>query len=350
MMKESLVVGIMSGSSLDGLDVVLVNFKMNEHGDLDWRIVGSEIFDIPENLKQKLKKSECLSLKDFFELDVEYGKFIGEKVMSFLHPFSDLRVGGIGLHGHTVFHEPKDGYSIQLGNPNHIFASTNIPVIYDFRQLDIAFEGQGAPLVPCAEFQLFNEYDGFINLGGIINVSKIEAGNPVGKDIGAFNQVLNYFANKLGYAFDNNGEISKSGKVNEKVIKCLKEDPFYAKKGPKSLSNQFVKENVISTLEGLTLPPEDIMKSFLKYTSELVKEGFNGCENILVTGGGAKNKTFLNFLDNRFKVVDNDVTEFKEAIIFAWLAYQKQQGKVNVLKSVTGGKANLCSGTIVSNS
>ena len=327
-MENKVYLGVMSGSSLDGIDVCVCEFESDRN-----RVLDFQTFELQSGLRQKLKESSSLQAKELFELDVEYGQWLGVKLAPLVRQFE---VVGIGLHGHTVFHEPAKGYSIQLGSGNHVAAKTGVPVVMNFRQIDIALGGQGAPLVSSVEKELYPQFDYFLNLGGIGNFSDHKKG--LAWDVSPFNQVANYFASKEGLPFDEGGSLGASGRVNDNLLLELQSWHYYEKQLPKSLSNQQVQE-YLSIFENYDCGIQDKLRTFYEQLLEVYSTTLPHDGPILVSGGGANNSYFIERLKEKGLCLDlpeNQVIEGKEALVFAVLAKKRLVGEVNVNGVYTG--------------
>lgn len=346
--KEIQAIGIMSGSSLDGLDIAICKFDI--HADRESLISheGTTI-PIPTSLTKRLKRAEHLSGYELCLLDLEYGHWIGTTLRDIL---KDHPVDVIGVHGHTVFHEPTKGLSLQIGRGDLISHFTEKVVVDNFRSGDIFLGGQGAPLVPLAEKVLFKDYDGFLNIGGIANVS-LMGETCLAWDVAPANQVLNHIAHLIdGSDYDRDGRLARQGRLNPSFLSRLKELPYFQMRPPKSLSNQWT-ANILGIL-----PPDRFealhtyscfLASRIKMDIEREKPEWKG--SLLVTGGGAKNKFLIESLQKEFTngaivVPETDLIDFKEAIAFAHLAVRKLLGLNNTLSSATGANADSCSGTL----
>lgn len=339
------VLGIMSGSSLDGLDICLSEFSDQSNG-WSYNIKQCHTVDLPSNIKDTLLMSP--HLEDLSLIDKSFGRWIGEKIVEFIDRSSyDL----IGIHGHTVIHKPQDGKSIQIGSGREIAQITNCIVIDNFRQEDIMKGGQGAPLVPMGEKYLFSGYDAFLNLGGICNVSIHNADKITAWDVGPCNQVLNFFANQIGKPFDENGDIARKGTLDYQWLTKLNSIAYFRKLPPKSIGNDWVQRHFFDQ----TLKPEiglHTFNEFLGYQTALEISNNLSKGKILITGGGAYNKFFIERLrhhlgeQHEVLIPSDEIIEFKEALIFGFLALLKKLDLENVLASVTGASSNTSAGDL----
>lgn len=345
MKDKTTVLGIMSGSSLDGLDLCVSTFWKSKDF-WKYRIKQCATMEFPTDIKTLLARSPMLSSEMLLELDVTFGKWIGRQINLIEKEF-DL----IAIHGHTVFHQPENGISLQIGNGEIIHHQTKTPTVANFRNFDIHLGGQGAPLVPMGEKLLFPDFDGFLNLGGICNGSFCANGEWIAGDIGPCNQVSNFFANKLGHPFDGKGKWASEGQLNSELLDSWKSISFFNKPFPKSLGNQWVKDSFIKEYN---CSEEDVLHTFSVFIAGQIAQVLTKYQpkRILITGGGAYN-TFLidqlrSLTDSEIVIPDNDLVEFKEALIFGLLGLLRLNGESNVLSSCTGASEDSCSGVIYS--
>ena len=328
---------------MDGLDLVCSIFYLKND---EWNYLIEKCDTIPyeEGLFAELKNSPSLSLEKQQALDIKFGKWISEKINLFK---SDLGfVDLLGVHGHTVIHEPHNGVSWQLGDGQTIAANCGIPTITDFRTLDIEHGGQGAPLVPYGDFTLFGEYDICLNLGGISNIS-LKA-NRIAWDICPCNQVLNFFSNQLGFPYDDGGELATKGRYDKSFYELISSNAYFSAPPPKSLPNNFVDQVLLLTVE-----PSDGLHTYTHViVDQIVKSLPKGIDSrMLITGGGAQNTFLIELLTkslDRCEVVvpDKKLIDFKESIVFAFLALKRFKNEINVLSSVTGASKDTSSGVI----
>ena len=343
MNNKTTVLGIMSGSSLDGLDLCVTEF--HQISNLwNYKITHSLTIELPSEFKTLLADSPTLNAKSLAELDLNYGKWIGKQINLLSIPF-DL----ISVHGHTVFHLPEQGKSLQIGNGEVINQMTRIPTVANFRNQDIQLGGQGAPLVPMGERHLFPEFNAFINLGGICNGSFGSAAKWIAGDIGPCNQVLNHFANRLGVAFDDAGQLARSGQMNEPLMAKWSSLDFFNSPFPKSLDNQWVRDHFVIDVD---CTPEDVLHTFSLFISEKIASQLNryNPKQVMITGGGTYNLFLIEQIEKLTKVelvIPNDaIVEFKEALVFGFLGLLRIRNEINVLSCCTGATQDSCSGDI----
>ncbi len=347
------IIGLMSGTSGDGLDIAYCEFE--KHDNWKYSIVESETVPFPKKLAKKLVKAHTMNGLKLSLLDVEFGNWIGEQVRYFITKHS-LSVQAVASHGHTIFHQPKKQLSLQIGNGWAIHQACGIPVINDFRMLDVQLGGQGAPLVPIGDRLLFGKYDYCINLGGIANISMEFDRKRIAFDICPFNLLLNHFAEICGKSYDKNGKLAKKGKLLDKVLKQLDKLPFYQIQGAKSLGREDLTE-YLEILEGNGgYKAENILHTLIVHYVQQITKTLTPIPgkkpSILITGGGTYNTFFMEklheSLSENFEIISAGKTliNFKEALIFAFLGVLKLRGENNCLASVTGASIDSCGGNV----
>jgi anhydro-N-acetylmuramic acid kinase len=352
MFKESYsIIGVMSGTSLDGIDLAHINFTIKED---KWRyeILENETISYSENWLNKLKIALGFSGKELIELNEDYTQLLGSIVKSFIDKHQIKNIDAVCSHGHTILHQPQNGFTLQIGNLPKIAQIIQERVVCDFRVQDVKLGGQGAPLVPMGDRILFSEYDYCLNLGGFSNVSFEDNSKRIAFDISPVNTVLNFYSNKLGLNYDDKGKIARSGKVNADLLNELNALEYYKKQFPKSLGFEFVKEVVLPLIEKHSISIEDKMHTFTEHIALQTSLALpNKTGKILITGGGAYNAFLIERMQFHLPKIeiiipDNKTLEFKEALIFALLGVLKLRNEVNVLRSVTGAKMDHSSGII----
>jgi anhydro-N-acetylmuramic acid kinase len=347
------IIGLMSGTSGDGLDIAFCEFEKKEKWT--FQILSSETVPFPKKLGKKLKNSHLLNGYRLSLLDVEFGHWMGEQVRNFVQK-NELEVEAVASHGHTVFHQPSKKISLQIGNGWALHAACGLPVINDFRMLDVQLGGQGAPLVPIGDKLLFAEYDYCINLGGIANISMEFQGNRIAFDICPFNLLLNHFAEVCGKSFDKNGKMARKGKLLKKVLRQLNKLPYYQIEGAKSLGREDL-DDYLKILEwSEEHKPENVLHTLvIHYVDQITKilRPIAGKKTkVLVTGGGAFNTFFIEKLneslgeDMDLFPADPLLINFKEALVFAFLGVLKLRVENNSLSTVTGAFRDNCGGLI----
>ncbi|MDE0470673.1 MAG: anhydro-N-acetylmuramic acid kinase [Ekhidna sp.] len=335
------VLGVMAGSSMDGLDIALVSFRKGKNWS--FQIKNHKTIPYENQLYLRLKESPDTSYEHQRALDIDFGKWTGIKINKFIE---GRAVDLISVHGHTLVHSPKNKISRQLGDGKTIAEVTNIQTVTSFRSEDIQKGGQGAPLVPLGDFELFLDFEACLNLGGIANISIRDEKSAW--DICPCNQILNYYASKLGKAYDNEGQLAEKGKLDHEFVNKILKMPYFHLSPPKSLPNAFIKHSFLDLID-----PRDGLRSYSEFIANQISADLKPYRNgkLLVTGGGG----FNNFLVSRiqkslpdWKVVipHTSIIAYKEALIFAFLGLKRILGEVNVLRSVTGAVSDSSSGTI----
>ena len=264
-------IGLMSGTSLDGLDICHVKFSKSNNWSFE--ILKAKTISYKETWKYKLQNATQLSAEDLLALDKEFGFFLAEKTQEFISEYNIKDLDVIASHGHTIFHQPHRKFTLQIGDGRVIKLLTNKTVVYDFRSQDVLMGGNGAPLVPIGDELLFSEFDACLNLGGFSNISLKKNEKRIAFDISAVNVVLNFFAEKLGKNYDENGNFAKNGNINLKILEELNALDFYKKQHPKSLGIEFVKAEIFPLLKDET--PENILATFTEHIAVQIAKIFN---------------------------------------------------------------------------
>jgi anhydro-N-acetylmuramic acid kinase len=354
-MKSYHVIGLMSGTSLDGLDIADCSFApFRGLGAKKWqyRINKAETIPYKQYWSDRLSKIHTYSGEELIFLHNEYGKYLGNEVVKFIGKNKIPKPDFIASHGHTIFHQPKKRFTFQLGNGSDIAAISGIPVVYDFRTLDIALGGQGAPMVPVGDKMLFPEYDYCLNLGGFSNISFDYKGKRVAYDICPVNTILNYLAALNGKKYDKNGSLAKSGRINKELLDTLNGIEYYSKSYPKSLSREWLENNFVPKFDKTNMATEDKLATVTEHIAiQIAKSIVLKKSKVLITGGGANNIFLINCLKSKLPnhevvIPDSNLINFKEALIFAFLGVLKWENKVNTFKSVTGAKRDSSGGVI----
>lgn len=344
------VLGVMSGTSLDGVDLALVQFS--KESQWDFQILTAETIPYSAEWKKKLNEGLKCSYQELELLDEDYTGYLATIISDFIskHKVEDL--DAVCSHGHTIKHEPENGFTLQIGNLPHIAQLIGTTVICDFRVQDVALEGQGAPLVPIGDELLFSEYNYCLNLGGFANISTKKEGKRIAYDICAVNTVLNYYADKLGFEFDEAGKIARSGTLIPDLLQQLEQLPFYSKASPKSLGIEWVNTNVFPILKNYEDEFPSILHTYCHHiASEIAKNIENNVDyKTLVTGGGVFNTFLMELIQQKMEtkihVPSSEIVNFKEAVIFGFLGVLKLREEINVLSSVTGAEYDHCAGLV----
>jgi len=352
MFKESYqVIGVMSGTSLDGVDLAHIHFSIID-GKWQYEILECETVAYSEEWLNKLRTAVDFSTEQLAQLNEDYTLLLGNIIKTFVvkHGLTDL--DAVCSHGHTILHQPQNGFTLQIGNLPEIAKIVKQTVVCDFRVQDVQWGGQGAPLVPIGDRILFADYEYCLNLGGFSNVSFEQDGKRIAFDISPVNTVLNYYANQLGLAYDDRGSIAKSGAINTALLQELNALDYYQKPYPKSLGFEFVKTVVLPLLEKHTLSTADKLHTFTEHVAKQTGLALPHPKGkMLITGGGAYNDFLISrmqaYLPNLNLIIPEAKTlEYKEALIFALLGVLKLRNEINVLSSVTGAAKDHSSGVV----
>ncbi len=353
------VIGLMSGTSLDGLDIAFCRFSV-DNNLWKYEIVAAQTIAYPEHWKKTLLGLEKTDALHFQQTDAEYGHYLGGLASDFIVRHS-VKPDFVASHGHTIFHQPEKKLTVQIGAGSAIASKCNLPVICDFRSLDVALGGQGAPLVPIGDKMLFSEYDFCLNLGGFANVSYQFNGQRIAYDICPVNIVMNAIAERNGKAFDEGGAMAKEGMLSGYLLNELNQIGFYKMimDSPKSLGKEWVLKNINPLLEQYELSDADLLHTFCEHIAFQIAKSLKNkpkglpagqAGKILVTGGGAYNHFLMECIqkqtEHQLIIPDKNTIEYKEALIFAFLGVLRMRNEVNCLKSVTGASRDNCGGTV----
>lgn len=342
----------MSGTSLDGLDVAYCQF-FRENNRWQYAFLAACTYAYSESLREALKKAHTLSSIELLRLDVEYAEWVSARIREFILTYSVSDIDLIASHGHTVFHQPEYKISWQIGNPYVISAILQVPVVGNFRSLDVAMGGQGAPLVPVGDEHLFGEYDACVNLGGFSNISFVDQGKRVAMDICPVNIILNEIAMQKGKQYDENGESAIGGAIIPALFELLNNLAFYKKTYPKSLSREWLEEEFKPLVPYDRFSHRDIAYTFYEHivfqiTRVLDQYNFT---RVLFTGGGTFNTYLMNKIKEKTKanvIIPSDVlVAYKEALVFAFLGLLNFINETNVYSSVTGSARDHIGGVLV---
>tara|TARA_R110001583_G_scaffold83691_3_gene220856 strand:- start:777 stop:1850 length:1074 start_codon:yes stop_codon:yes gene_type:complete len=345
------VIGLMSGTSLDGLDIIYTHISTID-SDYSFNIIYAETIPYSKKWELLLRNAFESSKKTIDNLNIEYGEYLGNSVLQFVKKNNIETIDFIASHGHTIFHKPNEGITVQIGDGQSIANKTGMKVICDFRSQDVKFGGQGAPLVPIGDKLLFSEYNYCLNLGGFANISFEKNKERIAFDICPVNIVMNHYVKSLNLDFDKDGEIASKGKIDEILLNELNNLPFFNAPIPKSLGFEFVKDFIFPMIDSRNLTIETILRTFVAHIVIQITACLDNNKNskILITGGGAFNKFLINELKNHTKnlvfIPENKIVDYKEALIFALLGVLRSENQVNCLSSVTGAKKDHSSGVI----
>jgi anhydro-N-acetylmuramic acid kinase len=355
------VIGLMSGSSLDGLDIVFTELTENS-GKWSFDIIASDCYPYEKEWIERLKNATSLSAFDYQVLHADYGHYTGRMVNRFINEnHLHYKAALIASHGHTTFHLPSGKMTAQLGDGAAIAAETKLPVVSDLRALDVAFGGQGAPIVPIAEKLLFPGFNLFLNLGGIANIS-FNGEKYIAFDVCPANRVLNLIANDAGKEYDENGALASRGKVDNALLDKLNAFDYYKQTYPKSLANDFGVEKVYPLLKNSGLNHADQLRTYVEHIVIQIFNASKGNHNpkpetrnskLLITGGGAFNKflierlgSLLNEHNIEIVIPDDNIIQYKEALAMALIGVLRWRLEYNVMSSVTGAERDSIGGAV----
>jgi anhydro-N-acetylmuramic acid kinase len=347
------VVGVMSGTSLDGCDLAYINLSVND-GKWRYKIFEAETIPYTKEWLHKLRTAIDYSQRELEALNVEYTILLSEIIRDFIARHRLINMDAICSHGHTIVHRPQDGITLQIGNLPAIATLTGQRVVCDFRVADVVLGGQGAPLVPIGDRLLFSQYNFCLNLGGFSNISFEENGNRIAYDICPVNTVLNFYANQLGYEYDDGGKIAAAAAINDDLLKDLNSLDYYTAPYPKSLGLEFVKQTVLPLVDKYKDTAPNNLATFTEHIAVQISNALlnkSSTGSLLITGGGAYNNLLVNRMRELMPeldivVPDDKTVQYKEALIFALLGVLKLREEINVLASVTGAPYDHTSGII----
>lgn len=333
------VIGVMSGTSLDGIDLAYCLFRSG--GELfEFEIQACETVPYDDSWKERLIKLPSGDAATYALTHVEYGHYLGRLVKTFIKKYK-LQAGFVASHGHTIFHQPDKGFTSQIGDGAALAAECGLPVICDFRSTDVAYGGQGAPLVPIGDELLFGDYDYCLNLGGFGNISFKKNGQRLAFDICPVNIILNQLAGRAGLTYDQDGRLAAGGKIIPGLLCELNELPYYHRQPPKSLGREWLEKEFLPLLQDPGLQTGDLLRTVTEHIAMQISSCLPVAGGrMIITGGGAFNK----FLISRIRdlcpveiiIPDEKIINYKEALIFALLGTLRMQRKPNCLPSVTG--------------
>lgn len=353
----------MSGSSLDGLDMVYTHLHA-AGGKWSYEILHSQCLAYPGEWTEKLSVATRLSARDYQLLHTAYGRFIGEAVNAFITAHGlEHKVDLVASHGHTSFHLPEMGMTAQLGDGAAIAATTRLPVVSDLRAMDIALGGQGAPIVPIGEKLLLPDYPLLLNLGGIANLSVHFPEKRIAFDVCPANRVLNLLANQLQLPFDEDGKRAAGGQVNATVLEKLNALAYYHQPWPKSLANEFGTDTVYPLLTANVTAVPDALATAVAHIAVQIKEALlpmlqevkqvHPSPSMLVTGGGAFNGFLVESIRQQLAplgieviIPDAALISYKEALVMALIGVLRWREEYNVLASVTGASRDSVNGAL----
>ena len=354
-METYRVIGIMSGTSLDGIDIALCDFVKNDSSTWNFDIIKTKTIPYTSVLKEKLSDALNFSGIDLMFLNNELGNLIGQSINNFIDEFNldKNSIDFISSHGHTVFHQPNKNLTTQIGNGANISSIAKIPVVCDFRSVDVSLHGNGAPLVPIGDKMLFPQYNYCINLGGIANISYQENNRTIAYDICPVNIVLNKLVSEFDLNFDDGGQLAKKGKINSLLLNELNELTYYKLAPPKSLGIEWINQELFPIINKYNIEILDKLRTFVEHIAIQISKVITETDKkILFTGGGVYNIFLMDRISNlttaEVIIPSKEIIEFKEALIFAFLGVLRYRNETNCLSSVTGAKTDNIGGCIYS--
>ncbi|MAO46054.1 MAG: anhydro-N-acetylmuramic acid kinase [Crocinitomicaceae bacterium] len=346
--KSWTVIGLMSGTSLDGLDIARAKFELTSQSDWVGELINFKCYDYPDELRGRLRSSMELGSLDLKYLERDWSRFAAEKVLE-LKEDSDL----LCSHGHTVFHKPEDGITLQIGSGSILASLTGLPTVCDLRSQDVSLGGTGAPLIPVVDRMLFSEYSACVNLGGFSNISLSNDDSTIAWDIGPCNNLLNLLAREVGLDFDKDGKMAQEGLISDGLLDDLLKLEYHNLKPPKSLGMEWFYNEMLPVLiahKGLSL--ENMMCTSVDYIATTIVADLP-VGSTLFSGGGARNKYLIRRIlkmvdgtDRKIIISEAPMLDAKEAYGFAFLGLLRWLLMDNVLNSVTGASRSTSSGAI----
>ncbi len=344
----------MSGTSLDGLDIVFASYYPTNENEWSYKIHAATTVSYPSDLLKSLSESVHKSATELLMLDKSLGLFYANVVNQFIteHKIEVASIDAIASHGHTVFHQPENGFTHQIGCGETIAYNTGLKVINDFRQKDVVAGGQGAPLVPIGDKLLFSsEAEAFLNIGGFANISFLKNEQSIAYDICPANIPLNHYAQLLGQTYDANGTIARSGVIQENELNLLNDLAFYQKEAPKSLGIEWLNREFMPVLNKIS-SPQNALRTLVEHIAIQIASELNRQQksSVFITGGGAKNTFLLERIQAHYngevRIPNVEIIDFKEALIFGFLGVLYLHKTANILSSVTGAQRDTIGGAL----
>jgi anhydro-N-acetylmuramic acid kinase len=344
------VIGVMSGTSLDGIDIIYASYRYKQHWEFE--IHHFKTVKYTKDWKLILSQLVNRSLDELKQIDRAYSEYLATVILDFINKNKLQTIDFIASHGHTALHQPDKNLTYQIGN-QQIFADIlNRKVICDFRIQDVKYGGQGAPLVPIGDRLLFGDYKYCLNLGGFANVSFERKNERIAYDICPVNIVLNHYVLKLNLEYDDKGQLASQGQVHDELLARLNRLQFYQEEAPKSLGLEWVELNIFPLIDSFQLKVEDVLRTFVEHIAIQIARILDRKEaDVLFTGGGVYNEFLINrlksFTDTSIIIPNQKIIEYKEALVFGFLGVLRDRLEVNCLKSVTGATRDHSSGKIL---
>ncbi|MBD0830768.1 anhydro-N-acetylmuramic acid kinase [Aestuariibaculum sediminum] len=352
MIKNSYkVIGVMSGTSLDGIDLIYVSFEKSNRWN--FQVIHAQTVTYPKVWCTVLSDLVSRSIEELKSIDLEYTNYLAEVIKNFITEFNIDKIDAVCSHGHTALHQPEKEITYQIGNLPELAKKIQETVVCDFRVQDVAFGGQGAPLVPIGDKLLFSNFDFCLNLGGFANISTEIENKRIAYDICPVNIVLNHYVKKLGYDYDDGGKIAAKGVVHRDLLNELNAIPFYLEDFPKSLGLEWVNLKIFPLIDGFQLSVNDVLRTFVEHIALQLANEMNKKKkaSVFITGGGVYNafliKRLKTYTENNIVIPEAAIVEFKEALIFGFLGVLKLRNEINCLSTVTGASKDHSSGKIL---
>jgi anhydro-N-acetylmuramic acid kinase len=343
-------IGLMSGTSLDGLDIAYCEF-LYQNDSWSFSIKHGKTIPYTSEWKKRLQNAPNITPDELVTLDIDFGNYLGKQCTTFIQKYN-LNPNLVASHGHTVFHKPEDHFTLQIGNGASLRSHLPCPLVYDFRTQDVLLGGQGAPLVPIGDQFLFREFDACINIGGFANISMQLNGERRAWDICPANIIMNPVAEKLGYNYDIDGDWAREGSININLLQKLNSLAYYSESAPKSLGKEWVIETIEPILNDFKITEKNLLRTLVEHISTQITYNLHDINGeVLFTGGGVFNQFLMNQIQEKTKakivIPSPKKIDFKESLIFAFMGVLKIRNEVNVLASVTGAKENHSTGEVL---
>lgn len=348
--KEVSILGLMSGSSLDGLDLAEVKFTIQNNKIKSWKLIGIDFFKYSTKTQETLRNAINLNGRELIQTNYDISRLWAEYINTYIKK-NKTNPNYIASHGHTIFHFPENGFTCQIGNGGVLASLTKVDTICDFRSQDIALNGKGTPLAPIVEKYLFPENKIFINLGGIANISFHNDNNIIGYDVCPCNQILNYYSKKIGYDYDKDGILARNGIICKELLEEIDNLSYYKQVPPKSLDNSTLMSTYTSLIDKYNLNVENILTTFTEHISNQISKELirYPTSQIMLSGGGTNNLFLLDRIRSQglsLHIPSKKIIDYKESILMSLLGVLRIFNIPNVLSSVTGSKKNTTSGCI----
>lgn len=349
------VIGTMSGSSIDGLDIAYCRIE-EIGGKWSYEIEQASCVEFDDVWKQNLTNITSVSAKELLLTHTEFGHWMGKTIHQFIEENNLAhKVHLIASHGHTVFHEPALGMTFQMGDGASIAAETQLPVVSDLRNMDIALGGQGAPIVPIGDQLFWSDYNYFLNIGGISNLTIKTNDKYVAFDVCPANRILNLLANEIGMAYDKEGIEASKGIINEDLLNELNDLDYYKQSYPKSLSNEFGLDVVYAIIQKYNITNQDKLRTVCEHIAYQIANSISASvpPKMMVTGGGAFNTFLMKLISEKAHlknvevvIPDEKLIQYKEALVMALIGTLRWREENNVLSSVTGATRSSVGGAL----